>query len=1091
MKGGEMIRGRLARSLAVHSKFLKGIVCPPLCLIGILATFTFEAMGEQATLSFNHDVRPILSENCFQCHGPDAATREADLRLDIQEEAFKDRDGSIAIVPGNLEESLLVWMIESDDAEDLMPPPDSNKSLSDEEKQILSRWIEEGATYEKHWAFTRPEKSEPAVDSPSPIDGFIKARLQEDGLELSPAADPKTWLRRAALDLTGIPPTVDDYRRFESAVREHGESAFEIEVDRLLASSRYGERMAVDWMDAARYADTHGFNNDSERSMWRWRDWVIEAFNRNLPYDQFIIEQLAGDLLPNPTLDQLIATGFNRNHVISSEGGIIEEEYRVEYVADRVRTVGMVWMGLTTECARCHDHKFDDFSQEDYYRLYGFFNSMVELGEDGRVANAYPTIPSPTLKQQRRMIELEARFAAAAHEKAAVLNRADTAESSGLSLADYGQQVAAATPQPVWKVSSSTQFTEAAYGSPDESGPFIPGVVGYALRSGPSNGAGSIAKGNISVDKETHAFTLAFWIRPDESVASEVPLFSNAQFEREPSSTRYGVGWDIRLSQGEIELSVAQRYPGYSMISRTRNAAIDESEWRHIAIRFKGKADDPYDHTPSSNFSIFVDGEERRLETRYDGLLLPPEVKAFESYLGSDLRIQGALYTGLLDEIQQFDRSLSDDQVLALFRSEALPYLMAKQTASDLSESERQWLVAIVLDQKADSEWLAARDAYREVRGELLVLDRSIPTTMISQDREQVRETFVLNRGHYASPGKKVEPGVPEDLIAPWPENAPLNRLGLAEWLTSDANPLTARVVVNRFWQHLFGVGLVKTSEDFGVQSEFPSHPELLDWLAVDFRESGWDVKRLLKGIVLSRTYRQQSRVFPELLAMDPENRLLARGPRFRLPAETIRDQALALSGKLVEQIGGPSVWPYQPEGIFEPIVVYANYPGTDWLQSEGDDLYRRSLYTYWKRTVPYPSLATFDAPEREVCSVQRSRTNTPLQALVTMNDPTFVEASLAMAQSLLDIETVPFDQRVREAYLTATGRWPEASETNILLAAYNDALDSFQKDPSAIESFLKSGGFERENEEPSPELAASALLMSLILNLDETLTKG
>ena len=1060
-------------------------------LPAILTIFSLQAREEPKVLSYNHDILPILSENCFQCHGPDSNARKADLRLDTPEEAYKDRDGSLAIVPGSPEESLLVELIESTDEDDQMPPPDSNKSLSQKQRLTLRRWIKEGAEYQKHWAFIQPEKRAPTVESLNPIDSFVQARLEKEGLTLSPAAAPKTWLRRVSLDLTGIPPTLEEYERFELMIQNKGERAYGLEADRLLGSSRYGERMAADWMDAARYADTHGFNNDSERTMWRWRDWVIDAFNRNLPYDRFIMEQLAGDLLPDPTLDQLIATGFNRNHVISSEGGIIEEEYRVEYVADRVRTVGMVWMGLTTECARCHDHKFDNFSQKDYYRLFAFFNSMVELGEDGRVANAYPMIPSPTVEQQSQRNALERLFAEKHAEVVTYLAGVrPLPDEKQLLLSDMAQ-AAAELPQPVWNVKDPEHYTQNAYNPPNEPMPLIQGVVGNALHSSPARAAGSIATNTLAVDKETKAFTLAFWIRPDKECEAEVPLFSNAQFEREPSSTRYGSGWDVRLTQGEIELSVAQRYPGYSMVVRTRNARIHDGEWRHIAIRFKGKAEDLYDHTPASNFSIFVDGVEYRLEVLFDGLLRPPGVSGFESHLGSDGRPEGVRYAGLFDEIQQFDLSLSNDQVQVLFRSERLPYLFAKQETEDLTVREQQWMAACELDRIADQNWLIVRDAHQAIWNDLLTLDRAIPTTMIARDMGQKRETFVLERGHYAAPGEKVEPGVPESLIAPWPEDAPLNRLGLAEWLTSDANPLTARVIVNRFWQQLFGVGLVKTSEDFGIQSEYPSHPELLDWLAIEFRETGWDVKQLFKHIVLSQTYRQQSAVTPDVLALDPENRLLARGPRFRLPAEVVRDQALALAGLLEDQIGGPSVRPYQPEGLYKSITVGANYPGTDWLESVGKNLYRRSLYTYWKRTVPYPSLATFDAPDREVCTVKRSRTNTPLQALVTMNDPTFVEASLAMARSLLKESNVPFEQRIGETYLRATGRSPDSRETGILVTAFEDMLASFQQDPTSAGAFLEAGSSTDINGDEEAEFAAGAMLMSLILNLDETLTKN
>jgi hypothetical protein len=1055
------------------------------------AACVLTAGSDPGRLSYNHDVRPILSENCFQCHGPDAEAREADLRLDIAQEAFKDRDGSIAIVPGDPEESLLIWMIHAEDKEDQMPPPDSNRSLTGEQKKILKRWIGEGASYEKHWAFIPPVKRQPSVKRPNPIDGFVEARLLESGLKPSLEADPKTWLRRLSFDLTGLPPTLEDYQTFEATVRKDGEQAYIQQVEALLDSPGYGERMAVDWMDAARYADTHGFNNDSERSMWRWRDWVIEVFNRNLPYDQFITEQLAGDLLPNPTLDQVIATGFTRNHVISSEGGIIDEEYRVEYVADRVRTMSMAWLGLTAECARCHDHKFDDFSQKDYYQLFAFFNSMVELGEDGRVANAFPTIPSPTPSQRERLDYLERRHRDTSKAKTQYLESVSYDREHLSGLPDYVQQLILEYPQPEWRISSPTEFTDDIFTSSEGTRQSVSGVVGNTLQSEMNHPIGTIQADTIAVEEKSQAWTLAFWIYPSESDVTQAPLVSNAQFDREPSSSRYGFGWDVRLIDGEIELSVALRYPGYSMILRTLGADIHPGEWRHLAIRFEGKPEGEDDHTPASYFSVLVDGIEFRRNVRFDGLMIPPDVSEFVTLIGSDLRSDSTPFSGRIDEVQQFSSALSDAQVQSLFQSEIIPNLVSRQERQTLSPRERDWLSTAVLDQRAGSQWLAVGDAHEEAKRELLKLDREIPTTMIAQERDQKRETFVLNRGHYASPDERVQPGVPETLIAPWPEDAPKNRLGLARWLISEVNPLTARVVVNRFWQQLFGVGLVKTSEDFGVQSEYPSHPDLLDWLAVDFRESGWNVKRLLKQIVLSKTYRQTSRISQELLEMDPENRLLARGPRFRLTAEAIRDQALALSGLLVEEIGGPSVRPYQPEGIYDAIVVGANYPGSYWLDSEGENLYRRGLYTYWKRTLPYPALAAFDVPEREVCTVRRSRTNTPLQALVTMNDPTYIEASRSMAAGILSkVDTSPRD-RVRKAFLMSTGRWPDKGETSILLEALSEMKRSFQEDPDAARALLLVGNFIAGDEHEPVELAAYTSLMSLILNLDETLTKG
>jgi len=1084
---------------------------PSALLLFAGASFSLPSLAqEDAKLSFNLDVRPILSDNCFHCHGQDADQREADLRLDTLDGAMQDLGGYSAIVPGDPEASELFLRITSAFEDEQMPPPDSNRTLTDEQRETLRLWIEQGAAYDTHWAFLPPEK--PAIIAPEidPIDHFIGKRLQEEGLDFSPEAAPGTWLRRVSFDLTGLPPTIEKLNAFEDAVSQEGENAYEEAVDQLLGSPRFGERMAADWMDASRYADTHGFNNDSSRNMWRWRDWVIEAFNNNMPYDQFITEQLAGDLLPDPTLEQLIATGFNRNHGINSEGGIIEEEYLVEYVADRVRTVSMVWLGLTAECARCHDHKYDPMTQEDYYRLFAFFNNITELGEDGRVANAVPMIPSPTRAQQSRLRSLETTLKGIDASRESYLAKSRVTGDVIKAASKRYESLANNIPNPVWQVGFSNNAEEELVEfDSDDHFTTTDGIIDQALAISSEAGVGQIKADTIKLEEKTHAFTLAFWVKPDENGPFAVPLLSNSSFDAEPSSSNYGYGWDIRLIDGEIEIAFVKRYPAYAAILRTRSAQIQPNEWRHVTVRFSGRKPEDNAYTPASRFSIHIDGEEVRTLVRHDGMQDFPQKMDRPTTLGFDTFPDGSRFQGSLDEIQQFDKGLSDEEIRHLFEYQSLSHIFAKlgrtgsnfaeasmdrsvlRNTENLSQRASNWIFSAALTQNSDTEWTRLQKIRDRTRASLLELEREVPTTMIMQEREGTRDTYVLTRGQYDARGEKVGPGVPEDWIAPWPDGAPLDRLGLARWLAQPNQPLTARVVVNRFWQQFFGVGLVKTSEDFGIQSEYPSHPELLDWLAVEFQESGWDVKALLRQIALSRTYRQNSAISPLMRRLDPENRLLARGPRLRLPAEAIRDQVLAISGLLAEQIGGPSVRPYQPHGLYDNTVVGANYPSTEWIESEGPDIYRRSLYTFWKRTVPHPLMTTFDTPDREVCSVRRSRTNTPIQALAVMNAPIFVESARALAESILASESASDRARLSTAFQLATGRGPDTHELDTLLNALEEMKSSFENSPEEAKAYLTVGRRSPSNIHEATKLAAYTAVMSLILNLDETLTKG
>jgi len=1017
---------------------------------GIFAWFlTLAATAGSAAAQpadFGRDIQPLLSDRCYACHGPDAANRKANLRLDQREAALA------AIHPGDPDASLLIQRIESDDAVRRMPPAYlGHDPLEVDEIALLRRWVEQGAEYETHWSFTPPARPDPPVTrdanwAKNEIDAFVLARLETAGLQPSPAAEPGTWLRRMRLDLVGTPPTPGEIEAFEKAVAARGEGAYKEAVEQAFASPHYGERMALDWLDVARYADTHGFNNDSSRSMWPWRDWVIQAFNRNLPYDRFITEQLAGDLLDEPTHDQLVATGFNRNHVINSEGGIIEEEYRVEYVVDRVRTLGMAWLGLSIECARCHDHKFDPISQKDYYRFYAFFNNVPERGEAGRVANAVPMIQAPSAAERETMAELRARIDELEAERAARFAawKPDKDEIERLR-----RRPVAPPSDPILRVSCEEIGSKK-------------GVNGKACRDQ------ELKVDKVSVPSSSD-LSLSLWVRPKGE--HEAPLFSSVDYEPEEASARHGAGTELRLVGSEVELRLNRRYPSYAIIVRSRGAGLQADQWSHIAATYtRGDDAGMAMRSKAAWVRLYVDGREVGMEILHDGLQSDALVFKAPFRLGRDNAADSDRLGGRLDEIQVWDRGLSPEEVRAEFERSAFQRKPASRWVFDTLHPAPE------LDR---------------LRAELFEIERNVPTTMVMAEMDEPRQTHVLLRGMYDAPGEPVQPGVPEDILGAWPEGAPVNRLGLAQWLTRPDHPTTARVVVNRFWQQVFGTGLVKTSGDLGLQGEAPSHPELLDWLAVDFIESGWDVQRLMRNIVLSATYRQDSSASEELIERDPENRLLARGPRLRLPAELIRDQALEISGLLSDKVGGPSVFPYQPDGLYNGIVVGASYPGTVWEQSSGEDLYRRSLYTFWKRTLPHPTMTVFDAPDREFCTVQRSRTNTPLQALTLMNDPIFVEAARALAERVLREGGPTPEERIELAFRLAAGRAPDSDELEILRRSLIQLLVSYENAENEARGLLSVGASPAAPEIPARVLAAYTALASMILNLDEVITKG
>jgi hypothetical protein len=984
-------------------------------------------------VEFNRDIRPILSDRCYTCHGPDKGNRKSKLRFDTEEGAKQDLGGHFAIVAGDPDHSEIVKRITSKNNGMRMPPVYAGPALTDKETETIRQWVAEGAKWQKHWSFIPPQRPEvPAGENP--IDYFVRARLDREGLKPAPEADKATLIRRASLDITGLPPTPAEVDAF---LADTSPNAYERVVDRLLASPRYGERMAARWLDAARYADTNGYQTDGERIMWRWRDWVINAFNRNMPFDQFTIDQVAGDMLPNPTLDQRIATGFNRNHRGNGEGGIVPEEYAVEYVVDRVDTTSTVWMGLTIGCARCHDHKYDPIKQKEFYQLFAYFDNIPERGNAQKYGNSPPMIKAPTPEQQAEWKQFDAQVAAA--EKKIDGLRNEIGKSQRAWEKTLREDVE-------WF--PSRQLTAA-----------LPPDMSASL-----DGKLLVDWGNTADFGFNDHFTIAARIYPTAANGAIVTRTKDAPEES---------GYSLLLKDGKVQVDLVLRWLDDSLRVETENP-IELNRWHHVAMTYDGS------HF-AEGLKIYVDGVSQKLKINLDGLNQNFQVK-------EPLRIGGGggaenRFQGKIDRVRIYQAVLTSGAIAVLATPESIRAI-AEIPPEKRTAAQADKIRLCYLDQYAPEPirqaWAKVQDLHQK-RDQFI---NNVPTVMVMQERPTPKDTFILLRGAYDHPGEKVGPGVPAAL-PPLPQSAPNNRLGLARWLVDKDNPLTARVAVNRFWQQYFGVGIVKTVEDFGSQGEWPTNPELLDWLATEFMRTGWNVKAMQKTIVMSATYRQSSKAPGELLLRDPENRLLARGPRFRLSAEMVRDQALLLSGLLVEKIGGPSVKPYQPAGLWKELSG-----GDDYVADKGEGLYRRSMYTFWKRASPPPTMVTFDAPGREACTVRETRTNTPLQALDLMNDIAFIEASRMMAQRMMTEGGQTPEQRMAWGFRLATGRQPGEKESAILLNDFRYNRDHFQTKLAEAQKLLSEGETPRNPSLDAAELAAYTTVASLILNLDETVTK-
>ena len=1256
-------------------------------------------------VSFNRDIRPILSSKCYFCHGPSEKSRKAKLRLDLEEEAFRERDGITAFFRKSLEESEAWHRITSDDPEEIMPPPEFKKELTSKEIDTIKLWIEQGAPWEGHWAYTPIKKVTPLKSSipqwvRNPIDQFILKTLNDQGLTPSPEADQRTLIRRLYFDLTGLPPTPEEIQTF---VLDHSNKAYENLVDRLLASDGFAERMTLVWMDAARYGDTSVFHDDGPRDMWPWRDWVLNAYKSNMPFDQFSVEQLAGDLLPNATDSQKIASGFNRNHATTDEGGAIAEEFRVEYVVDRVKTTGNVWMGLTMECAQCHDHKYDPISQEEYFKFYAFYNNNADPGMQTRRGNTAPTIEVITperkkqltdatkslelantslqsrrkksikafdewalktnekLKQNPRILDPEGLLAHLPFDR---LNFENNSSDQGIEgatscklhlspklvkqakfsggikiennayaeLSNFGNfEHNQSFSMSAWIKTSVDKLGGAVFGKINEGNKFRgydlwmdTGRVGtHIVHAWPDNALKIVSKKTITPNKWVHLCVTYNGKRNANSVeiyidgakqekviaqntlkentiktdkpfrigrrfnsaylndteidevrvykralsAAEVQTIMTLPYKTmpEPAGLITGLtfdsfegnrtgdladpkrsfilhgaakqtevgklrsgfkieksgfleskevgslehnqsfswsvwvktpknlsgailskmdeskkhrGYDIWLEGGRVGMHIVNEFPE-NAIKAVSKKPIPANQWHHLAITYNGKS-------KASGLKVYLNGKKQVMEVTHDSLSKTIRTpKAFR--IGR--RFNGGPVNGLeIDEIRLYSRVLLTREIDRLgFVDPILPLL--KDEPGTLKPAQRNFLVEYYLD-RHDPDYKSKLAVRNQKQQALAGLKKNKLTSMIMGDNpaNKARKTYVLMRGQYSSPdeSKEILANTPA-FLPPMKKEIPRNRLGLARWLTDKEHPLTSRVTVNRHWQTIFGSALVTTPGDFGAQGSWPTHPDLLNWLAADFIENGWNVKRAIKQLIMSSTYRQSSQTRSIHLKQDPVNLYHARAPRFRLMGEFVRDNALSIGGLLNRTFGGPGVKPYQPPGLWNEVSLNG---GRRFVQDNGAKLYRRSMYTYWKRSAPHPGLMAFDTPSREICTLQRQRTNTPMQALVTLNDEQFVEASRAFAQRILKSPTNSLEEKVNWAFEMATGHRADSLRQEVIKKAYDSQIKNFQKEPKRADDLLKIGESSRDESIDKTKHATWTILASMILNLDETLNR-
>ena len=1039
-------------------------------------------------ISYNIHVKPILTDKCYTCHGPDPESGKAGLRLDNERAAYASLNGSNkrSIVPGNIAQSELVNRILHHDPELQMPEVGSNLNLSNREKAILVKWIEGGAQFEEHWSFIPLTKVDlPKVTkSPTvrnPIDHFIQARLKEEGLSPQKEADKETLIRRVSFDLTGLPPSVEEIEEF---INDESPGAYEKVVDRLLNSPHYGEKMAIDWMDLARYADTHGYQADWYRDMSPWRDWVIKSFNENMPYDRFLTWQLAGDLLPDASDEQILATGFNRLHQQNLEGGIIDEEFRVAYVADRTDVLGKGLLGLTLSCAKCHDHKYDPISQKEYYQLYSFFNNVNESGQiswEGSMPT--PNMLIPTKEQEEILQFIENKLVLAEESMEQAENDMVPSFQTWLERGDYKTlQISRPAPSP----QAHYHFDEGNLRNR-----VVPGQSGKMDRQFSDNekptfvqgasGRGLLLDGDAWLDmtpqgifQRSDAFSISIKVNIPSGIDKGVI------FHKGIGARLYNFrGYQLDVAGDKLQVMFAHMWPDNTFI-KTSVDDFPRDDWIHLVLTYDGSS-------KAEGTTLYMNGHEMQTQTKNDNLykdiIFNTKNRTIPGIVEPGLQV-GARWRGKgiggasVDDIMIFSQELTPLEVIQLSSLDDMSQLL-KRSPSQLSKRDKEILKDHYLARLSPS-LTEGKEALRKVRQQHVEEIEDVQEVMVMKEMDEPRQSYILNRGLYDDYGEQVFPAVP-DVLNIMPEEAPPNRLGLVQWLTDPSNPLTSRVAVNRYWQMFFGRGIVETTEDFGNQGSRPSHPLLLDWLAQQFMDSGWNVKALQKLMVTSATYRQSSISSEDLDTKDPENILLARGPSGRLPSEMIRDNALAASGLINLKIGGESVKPYQPDGLW-------NISGNRYDQDAGDDLYRRSLYTLWKRSIPNPTLNTFDQPDRSECTVRRQNTETPLQALVLMNDPTFVEAARRIGAEVA-ASTNP-SKIIKDSFMHLTGRAPKTEELRLLNELLDKETTRFREHPDKLEGWTKTGEFEHSEKLDQAKVAAGAIVVSVIINSDASTYK-
>lgn len=1080
-------------------------------------------------VDYNLHIKPILSDRCFKCHGPDKAKIEAGLQLaNFDGATLQLKSGAKAIDPGNIGNSELVARILSNDPEEVMPTPKSHLTLSDEEKALLIKWIKQGAEYKEHWSLAKIEKPKvPKVGKSflakwglkedeetkwvkNEIDHFVLSKMNEKGLKPAPQADKNALLRRLSMDLTGLPPTPAEVEAF---LKDTSTNAYEKVVDRLLKSPHFGEHQAVSWLDLARYADSNGYQDDALRTIYPYRDWVIKAFNLNMPLDSFVLYQMAGDLLPAPTKDMMVATAFNRNHSQSEEDGIVPEEYQVEYVADRTNTFGKAFLGLTMECCRCHDHKYDPISHKDYYSMFAFFNNVNEHGQSPHMSSSSPimTLPRPEAEKQINYIrekiskieKVEAENAASVRQrfenwlaKGASGSRISPAKELLIDIPFDRKNIKLEgekkdKKRPVYPNAANDTLAMETYGDFD----FQP----VSIRSPRGLGVKFVGEGYLKIhetDKwwqiknfdhrtvgnfeRNQPFTVSLWVGIID------PKFKGHLFNRNSGALSACRGYECRrLEDGRLAFRISNVWPDDAIDFET-DYVLKPNRWTYITMSYDGSS-------KANGLNVYINGQRVTGKIMADHLtgstIWEKNHTVQKSYAASANFSFGKMHTTInkgfaVDELKIFGRVLTPLEVQSLLSGKDLVERTLQMPAEKRTESQNEALFDYYITHIDPITQQMAAKRQKLIGEEVEVLNKEIDM-MVTRDRKYSRKTFILDRGVYDAHGEEVEPETPLQ-VGKLPEGYPRNRLGLTQWLLSEENPLFARVMANRLWQNYFGNGLVKTQEDFGNQGELPSHPELLDWLAAQYRAENWDTKAFIKRMVTSATYRQSSVATAAQIEADPDNKWLARGSSYRFSAEQVRDNALAASGLLVKKIGGPSVYPYQPAGIWEAL---ATRNVTNYVQQHGDSLYRRSMYTIWKRTSPPPMMLNFDSPDRSLCTVRRQKTATPLQALVTLNDPQFVEAARVLAERTMK-QKADTDSRIRWFFLCVVSRNPRPNELKILKNLYETEVQAFVKEPQRAESLLSTGEYPTDKSLNMAELAAFTVVANTILNYDEAVVK-